>query len=229
MIRKKHPKLEDNTMDQAGNDKVSVNVERGLQIIDDESIVQEPAAQNETTITPVEKMKVKRKYTKHREIKEEGMRKKVRRRIFWLAFAILAPPIFVSSVSIFHSYDLLQAANATPLAAMLAIAYELMVICLLVLATAMKQLGKWVRRWSYVLTVLLAFFLAFANVYVAWITIPDQVILNIARLTTLPETGFVTKRIVSMFLGGLITLMSLSFVPIFIKYREKAKEIAKAI
>lgn len=146
--------------------------------------------------------------------------KKIKRQRLIKFIAFLSPPIFVSLVSVFHSYDFLLIGNQPVLAAFLAAAYEVMVLSLIIVSPTMVNMGKKVQGWNLFLILCLALILAFSNVYVAWTTIPAPAITNIASLTGLQD-GVQTKRAVSVFIGLPITILSLSFIPIFIEWLKK--------
>lgn len=167
---------------------------------------------------------VKRKHNKRGLYKTKKKmiedKKKARNRKFKI-LAFLAPPIIVSLVSMFHSYDLLMTVSRSALATALAISYEIMVLALLIISPELIRLGRIAKLWSYLLVALLALFLAFSNVYAAWVTIPDEVVMNVAQLTGLPEVGLVTKRLITVYLGSLITILALSLIPMYSRFISK--------
>ena len=168
------------------------------------------------------KPKKKRSYTKHKEKELVMIEKKERRNRILMTVGFLTPPILVSLVSVFHTFTWFQIGNAPLQSGMLSGSYEVIVLSLIMLAGALAILGRGVKLWNAFLVFLIAFILAFSNSYSVWIRLSDASVSSVAQMVGLPS-GIWAKRLIAFFQGIPITMISLSFIPIYIKYLEKLK------
>ena len=182
-----------------------------------------PIEGEDAQITNKIKSKNKRPYTKHKQRADLEAKKKERRNKFWISVGFLTPPILVSLVSIFHTFVWFKIGNAPLQSGMLSGAYEVIVLSLIILAGALAILGRGVKLWNAFLVFLIAFILAFSNSYSVWIKLSDTSVTSVAQMVGIPD-GIGAKRLIAYFQGIPITMISLSFIPIYIKYLEKTRK-----
>ena len=134
----------------------------------------------------------------------------------------LIPPFVVTLVSVMHLFDLFKIGNGAWLAALLAASFELIAIIDISLSDEISTLGKGAKWLSWVIVFMLFIILSTGNIYASFKVINDNDITVVSELTTLPN-NLITKRVVAIFLGGPITILALSFIPMYVSYIRRIK------
>lgn len=147
-------------------------------------------------------------------------------KIVWMIIvSFLLVPLIVSVVSTIHVINFFELSNHYPLAVTLAIAFEVGALSALAGLVAMGKINKNVVWFIFVL---LTIFQMMGNVYFAYDIITERMktnpdlIKNWAELFGLADDEMITvKRIISIFSGAVLPIVSLSFLDLLIDYIRK--------
>lgn len=141
-----------------------------------------------------------------------------------LAKWLLIPPILISLVSVTHLFEMFRMGNSLFLSIALAIGFEAITLVEMVVAKEFARLGKAISFLSGCIIVILVVLLATGNVFACFKYISNESVSIVSHFTTLPDS-VITKRIIAIFIGAPISLLALSFLPIYIKYTQKDEDI----
>ena len=147
-------------------------------------------------------------------------------KIVWMIIvSFLLVPLIVSVVSTIHVINFFELSNHYPLAVTLAIAFEVGALSALAGLVAMGKINKNVVWFIFVL---LTIFQMMGNVYFAYDIITNRMktnpdlIKNWAELFGLADDETITvKRIIAIFSGAVLPIVSLSFLDLLIDYIRK--------
>jgi len=147
-------------------------------------------------------------------------------KIVWMIIiSFLLVPLVVSVVSTIHVINFFELSNHYPLALTLALAFEIGALSALAGLVAMGKINKNVVWFIFVL---LTIFQMMGNVYYAYDIITNrmktnpELIKNWAELFGLADDEIITvKRIIAIFSGAVLPIVSLSFLDLLIDYIRK--------
>lgn len=153
-------------------------------------------------------------------------------KIVWtIIISFLLVPLVVSVVSTIHVINFFELSNYYPLALTLALAFEIGALSALAGLVAMGKINKNVVWFIFVL---LTIFQMMGNTYYAYDMITNRMktnpdlIKNWAELFGLADDESITiKRIIAIFSGAILPIVSLSFLDLLIDYIRKTFGIEK--
>lgn len=134
-----------------------------------------------------------------------------------MLWAFLTPPILVSLVSLFHTQDFMSHIFGELPSWPLSLAYEVLLVVLIIVGPKMRTIGWGAAAWCHVITVILTLILAFANIYAGWVHIEEFFVNNVHELTW----NTATKQAIVYLTGSLITVLSMSLIPMYFSYKQR--------
>ena len=144
------------------------------------------------------------------------------RKINWnevlIVTSFVIAPLLVSLVSISHVNSLFFKAYTSWESKLLAVSCEVMAIAILIVGPKLYRVGIVATVVEWLITFSLIVILSFSNVFYAWEKVGSDTIRIMSELFSIGDMILV-KRIYCMFVGSLVTLLSMSFIPLYVQYR----------